>query len=201
MQLLQRALVDQSDPCVYLYGASGTGRTHLLHACCQVVYSPETPVMYLSLRDKAPLSLQVFDGLEQMRLVALDDIDCVMENEQWAEALFHLYNRVRDAGSQLVVSATALPTIENCALPDLASRLTWGFVYHVSGLSDDEKKQLLQERCYDKGLVLPDEVVSYLFNRLPRDLTQLLKVVDQLDQASWATQRRLTIPFVKRVLD
>ena len=144
----------------------------------------------------------MLEGLEQMNVIVVDNIDAIAGDKQWETALFHLYNRVRDKGQgALFVTATQpLASIE-LSLPDLQSRLAWGLVYQLHALTDDEKLVALQQRADSRGFELPDEVGRYLLRHLSRDMVMLFGLLDRLDQLSLAEQRRLTIPFVKQIIE
>lgn len=107
---------------------------------------------------------------------------------------------MRDLGVRLLVSANMPPKQLSCVLPDLASRLSWGLVFQVQGLADTQKLSALQLRSQRRGLTLSDEVGKFLLHNYPRDMLQLFAILEKLDQASLAEQRRLTVPFVKKIL-
>ncbi|UCE75617.1 MAG: DnaA regulatory inactivator Hda [Gammaproteobacteria bacterium] len=184
----------------FCWGSAGCGKTHLLQACCHQAASEGRTVAYVSLRDAAGLSPALLEGWEQFDLVCVDDLDAIAGDPDWEEALFHLYNRMRESGSALIVSAVAAPARLRIGLPDLLSRLGWGVVYQLKALDDTQRMQALQLRAQQKGCEMPDETASYLLRRLPRDMPALFDLLDQLDEASLAAQRKLTVPFVKSVL-
>ena len=78
--------------------------------------------------------------------------------------------------------------------------MIWGEVYQLADLSDEQKRIVLQNNAYQKGMELSDEVANFLLKRLSNDLAVLLKELDLLDRASLQAQRKLTVPFVKEVL-
>jgi len=186
-----------TEPFVYLWGGAGSGRTHLLQAACQAAAAAGQPAVYLPLGDRAELSPEMLDGLETMRVVCLDDVDAVAGIEAWELGLFHLYNRLRECDTRLLASAAGAPGALALRLPDLASRLAWGPVFQLHALSDTDKLAALQLRARQRGLELPDEVGEYLLRRCPRDTHSLFALLDSLDKAALAAQRRLTIPFVR----
>ena len=119
---------------------------------------------------------------------------------EWAEALFHLFNRIRDAGHYLLIAADAAPRQLEIALPDLDSRLRWGVVLRIQALDDDGKLAALRARAYDRGIDLSEEVAQFILNRSPRQTGELFLLLDHLDQASLSAKRKVTIPFVKQLL-
>jgi DnaA family protein len=143
---------------------------------------------------------ELFTGLEMVDLVCLDCLPTIAGRRDWELAIFNLYNLLRDQGKRLLVAAEHSPRELGLSLEDLRSRLQWGLTYQVHSLSDEDKQQALQMRARARGLELGDEVAQYIIQRLPRDTNELFWQLARLDHASLAEQRKLTIPFVKKVL-
>ncbi len=186
---------------LFLAGPAGTGKTHLLQACCRAVQETGQQAAYIPLRDWADLAPAALDGLEHFSLIAIDDVETVAGRAVWEEALFHLYNRLRAAGCRLLAAAPEPPERLPLQLPDLRSRLSWGPVYALHAPDDNARLRILTARAQDRGLELPEETGRYLLRRCPRDLPALIALLERLDEAALAAQRRLTVPFVRKVLD
>ena len=200
-ELVLQTLQADSEQTLFLYGAQGIGKTHLLQAVCHRVASRGGSPAYLPLASRAQLAPAILDGLEHQSVVLLDDIQHIAGQPEWETALFHLYNRVRERGTRLLISSRVAPGGLALGLPDLASRLSWGPVFQLEALNDDEKRQALQLRAKQRGMSLGDEVAEFLLKRAPRDMGSLFALLNKLDRASLAAQRRLTIPFVRELLD
>jgi DnaA-homolog protein len=197
---LQACAQGRGEAFIYLAGAAGTGKTHLLQAACHAAAQRGGTVAYLPLQRAAEFDTGMLEGLERMALVCLDDVQAVAGQADWEQALFVLFNRLRDNDGRLIVSATNKPSQLGLTLADLASRLGWGVTYVLQGLDDADKLQALRLRAQARGFELPDDVGRYLLLRLPRDMHALFAVLDQLDYASLVAQRRLTVPFIKSIL-
>ncbi len=195
---LQALLQGQEPHLLYCSGAAGSGKSHLLQATCADAQSQGLNAWYLPLQEE--LAPAVLEGMEQADLLCLDGLQTVAGLPDWEEALFHLYNRVREQGTRLVVAGRGRPEELGLQLPDLVSRLYWGLLYRVQELEDRDRMAALQLRARCRGLELPAETGEYLLRRCPRDLPVLFALLDHLDVASLVAQRRLTIPFVKSVL-
>lgn len=186
---------------LYLWGSAGSGRSHLLQASCHRAQAQGLTIQYLSLQELVnSVPADLFAGLEALDFIALDDLHAVAGEPAWELALFSLYNLLRDNGKRLVIAANATPRNLPLKLEDLRSRLQWGLTFQLHPLADEEKQQALQMRARARGLELSDEVASFLLQRLPRNMHQLFQQLQRLDQASLAEQRKLTIPFIKKVL-
>ena len=202
LEILRRQLQPGGEVYVYLWGGAGAGLTHLLQAACHACQSRGLTAQYLPLRELvgfAPQSL--LEGLEAVDLLCLDGLQAVVGQAQWERALFHLFNRLRDNDKRLLAGAHCNLGQLPVGLADLASRLRSGVVMQVAGMTDFEKQAALQLRAAARGLELGDEVAQYILHRAPRDTNELFYYLNRLDDASLAEQRRLTIPFVKRVLN
>lgn len=185
----------------YLWGATGTGKTHLLQAACydgNDQINPETA--YLSLNDLKDASPKLLDGLELLSLVCIDDIDVIAGNSVWEEALFHFYNRIEAQGGHLLFSSAINPKNLSIQLPDLKSRIAASFVMEIKPLSDKEKLLVLQTRAQARGFDLSEDVAEFLLTHFPRDMDKLMHILNQLDESSLVEKRRITIPFVKKAL-
>ncbi len=189
-----------TDELIYLWGRNGSGRSHLLQAACLRMGERGEPAVYLPLEEVACYGPLILENLEQFELVCLDNLDAVAGNAVWEEALFHLFNRLRDSGRRLLLSATMAPRELPVRLPDLRSRLTLALVLHLQMLSDEDKLRALQLRASRRGLGLPEDVGRFILGRGVRSMNALFELLEQLDSASLQAQRRLTIPFIKQTL-
>lgn len=187
---------DVHAPWVYLHGPSGCGRSHLLMAACQASTSRVQYLPLAKLDDPAAAIRGVAGG----ELLALDDLGVIAGNHAAEHALFDLYNRARAEGSALLFSADAAPSELGVVLPDLRSRLAACTRFVLRPLGDDERRVVLKLRAASRGIELEDAVLDWLFARYARDLGALLDLLDRLDAASLAAQRRITVPFLRGVL-
>ncbi len=185
---------------LYLFGLTGVGKSHLLHASCAYADTLGVTSLCLSFSELTQLSVDVLEGLENIDLVCLDDIQLIAGNKKWQQGVFDLYNRMVEQNKCLIITGDQSVTQLNISLPDLVSRLGWGLTEQLKPLTDTEKSFALQYRAQQRGLFISDDVASFLINRLSRDMTSLLAALEQLDQASIREQRRITIPFIKDVL-
>ena len=184
----------------YLFGLTGVGKSHLLHACSAYAAQSHKTSVCLSCAELLLLSVEVLDGLEQIDVICLDDIQLIAGNTLWQQAIFDLYNRVLEQNNCLLISGDQSATQLGLSLPDLISRLSWGLTEQIKPL-DDDKVTALQYRASKRGLTLSSEAANFLLNRLSREMGNLIASLDTLDKASIRVQRKITIPFIKNVLN
>jgi DnaA family protein len=199
---LRQLVVQPGDrqPAYFLWGGDGVGKTHLLQAACHLAAQARKTAVFLPLRQLRDSGPGLLEGFIALDLVCIDDVDAIGGDRGWEAALVALYDGVRANGGHLLTSARNAPAELNLTVADLRSRLAWGPVYAVRPLDDTHKLSLLQQRARARGLDMPDEVARFLLARAPREVAALLALLDRLDHASLAAQRRLTVPFVRDVL-
>lgn len=196
-----RALSGARAPtCVWLHGPRGSGKSHLLQALCARSAGGAESAAYLPMLEAAHIGPDLLSGYGEFALVCLDDLHAIAGRDEWERALFRLHQELEERGGRLAVSAAAPPAALGFRLRDLASRLNGGLVLTLLPLDDAEQLAALRLRAEQRGFELPDEAAQFLLRRLPRDMASLCAFLDELDEASLAAQRRLTVPFVREVL-
>lgn len=201
MAELEGSFAEPGFHSVYLYGNPGSGRSHLLQAVAQEAEFQSRRAVYLPLGECLSLPpVALLEGLDDVELCLLDDVDAVATAPEWQEALFHLFNRLRDKQRCLICSARCAPRQLQFELADLQSRLAWGTVYRLHDLDDADKVSLFIQRAGVRGLTVSQDLGEFVVVRADRSVPALLDILDRLDQASLTHKRKLTIPFVKSVL-
>jgi len=206
VDLLRHLAAGDGERQALLWGAAGSGKSHLLNAACQYAAARGERVALLPLGElfaapaEAIPGLELLDGLESLALICLDDLQQVAGRAAWEEALFDLINRARDSGCRLLFACDDNPAALGFGLADLRSRLAWGPVLRLPVADDAQIAEILSRRAAALGLDLGEGVLHYLMTRYGRDLRAALARLQVLDHASLAAQRRLTVPFVKSVL-
>nr|VFJ59427.1 MAG: regulatory inactivation of DnaA Hda protein [Candidatus Kentron sp. FW] len=188
------------DRVIYLWGAEGTGKTHLLEAGFLEVIRQNREATYFSCRTSDSIRMDLMDGLHEKDLICIDDIDVRAGNRDWEEALFTLYNRAEAGGTGLLVAGREGPAGANFSLPDLGSRLAASLVLRLHPLDDDGRYAALKCRAREWGFTFPDSVVAFLLRRYQRDMHSLFALLQQIDRETLVEKRPVTIPFIKDLL-
>jgi DnaA family protein len=191
-----RAIAASEARSMYLHGPRGSGRSHLLQAICAAAPGAG----YFPLAQLAVHGVAVMEGLAALPLVAVDDLDLIAGDATWERALFRLYNECMAGGARLVVSAAVTAVSLPVGLPDLASRLSAMPHYALRPLDELRQREALRLHAAQRGIEVPEEALLYLQRRFARDMSSLHALLDQLDVASLEEQRRLTLPFIRKVL-
>ncbi len=193
--LAQRANADW----LYLVGPAGVGKTHLALAVCAAAEAAGRRAAFLPLKAASGRlhdALDAFDG----EVIALDGLEAIAGTRDDEVALFDFHNRARSAGIAVLYTAQMAPDALPLSLPDLRSRLGQCTRITLALLDDDARRDVLRERAQRRGLVLDDASLEWLLRRVDRDLASLTALLDRLDRASLAAQRRITVPFLRQTL-
>ena len=186
-----RGLTQQAAP-VYLWGASGVGKTHLLHALVGKVQQQGGRASWFSAGEPVPWRFEESD-----MLIVLDD--CDQFNEAQQHAAFALFVEATTHGIP-VAAAGRVPPVDLPLREDLRSRLGWGHVYALSPLAEPEARAALRREADRRGLFLSDDVMDYLLTRFARDLKYLMAVLDRLDEFALVHKRAITVPLLRQML-
>jgi DnaA family protein len=192
------ALAEQQRPgLVWVCGPEGSGKTHLLQALCARVGSAGAYVPLSQLEGYGAAALGDWRGAHWL---CLDEIAPMVGRIDWERELFGVYRDCEERGASLLLAAREAPAQLPFALPDLASRCAAGHRLTLQALDEEQQCQALRLRAQVRGFDLPEDTAHYLQRRLPRDMSSLFALLDELDAAALAAQRRLTVPFIRDVL-
>lgn len=187
-RVAQRAVDSLNERFIYLWGEAGSGKSHLLQALA-------------SAKDAKLITADAvedsFAYQPDIRLYLLDDCDRLAPVTQIAA--FALYNQVRENGGVLLAAGAQAPAALSLR-EDLRTRLGWGLIYQLHGLSDEEKIAALQQAAETRGLALSAGVLPYLMTHFRRDMPSLSAMLDALDRYSLETKRPITLPLLKELL-
>ncbi len=188
---------------IWIWGGHGSGKTHLLQSVCAAAGTApaNAAAAYFPLHRAVGLPPEALSGFETCAVLCIDDADAVAGDIEWERALFHLFNAAAELQTRLIFAASAAPRILPWALEDWKSRAAACVVYQLRELDEAGRIEALRLHAEQRGLQLPRETAEFLLHRFPRDLPTLLGLLDTLDEASLAAQRRLTIPFIRGALE
>ncbi|MCW4453481.1 DnaA regulatory inactivator Hda [Flavobacterium sp. MXW15] len=197
---LQALASGEATEWVYLSGPAGTGKTHLALALCAAAEHAGRAAAYLPLAAAAGRLRDALEALEGRDVITLDGLEAIAGRREDEVALFDFHNRARAAGVTLLYTARAVPEALGLVLPDLKSRLSQCGRVMLDPLDDAGRGAVLRERAQRRGLALDEAAIEWLLTRTGRELGNLVALLDRLDRESLAAQRRITVPFLRRVL-
>jgi DnaA family protein len=197
---LQEFITTQNEQQIYIWGDAGQGKSHLLKACCMAADEHNKTPFYLTFNAANLPDPAMLEGLENMDIVCLDNIEQIDGNSDWEQALFDFYNRHRDNNNQLLLTASCPPKYLPFQLPDLKTRMNWGLTLKLQPLNDEQIIKALNHKAHFLGFTIPDNVGRFLLSHYERDLPALWLLLEKFDHATLAAKRKLTIPFLKQIM-
>lgn len=197
---LQALAADAPRALVYLSGAAASGKTHLALAVCAEAGAQGREAAYLPLISARGRLRDALAALHENDVIALDGLDAIAGTRDDEVALFDFHNRAHDAGRSVLYTALAPPDALPLVLPDLRSRLSQCTRITLHTLDDAGRRELLRRRATRRGLAIDEAAIDWLLHHVDRDLSSLTALLDRLDRASLAAQRRITVPFLRQVL-
>jgi DnaA family protein len=193
-------LAEHAHAWVFVHGAGGTGKSHLLIAACRELMESGQEARYVSLGSLPAPRVEAIAAIDAAGFIAIDDLQLIAGEQGAERALFDLYNRARASAARMLFAANASPSELGIALPDLVSRLSACTQCGLRPLDDAGRRAMLRLLAGRMGLKLDDEVLDWWFARQPRDPASLVALLQRIDRAALAAQRRITIPFLRELL-
>ena len=195
LQRLQAIASAQAQPTlndrfIYLWGENGAGKTHLLHSLAHANIASR-------LITAADAFDSDFDYAPAVQCYLLDDCEQLSPDSQIAA--FALFNQIRELGGYLISTGTQ-PPAQLQVREDLRTRLGWGLIYQLHGLTDDEKIAALTQSAQGRGMTVSPGILSYLLTHYRRDMPSLSRMLDALDRYSLETKRPITLPLLRDLL-
>ena len=198
---IYQALQANVQKSLWISGVQSSGKTHLLQATFQRCIRLSKSSLYIPMREFDQFSPEILDDLEQLHLICIDDIEFILGNQAWERKLLDLYERIQTTDTHLAVASHDSPKGINFFLPDLASRFSMSLIHQLEMLSETEILSAIQMHAEVRGFNLPKESVNYLLKRVERNVGSLIDIINILDYESLSKQRKLTIPFIKNILN
>ena len=183
-----------------IYGAKDSGKTYLLQALCNQFNNQGKSSFFLPMRQVIELSVDILDSLENIELVCIDGIESLVGNKAWEIGLFNLINRSFNSNNRLIFTSAKNIDGMNFELKDLDSRLRKIQSHELHSLADDDilyaLKHIANLRCIELG----SKEAQYLLTYADRNISDLVKILESLDQLSMEMKRKITIPLIKEVI-
>lgn len=197
---LQQCVTGLGEQLIFLWGQPGLGKTHLLQACCHQAQQHKLSSFYFDLATVNLPDPMLLNGLDEFDVVCFDNIERIAGNADWEQAFFNFFNRLRDCGHKLIVSASSTANDMGIQLPDLKTRLNWGLTLKIQPLTDSDRIAALIFKADQMGFEIAPAAGRFLLTHYDRDLATLWALLEKLDKASLAAKRKLTLPFLKQIL-
>jgi DnaA family protein len=183
-----------------IYGTKDSGKTFLLQALCNLYNSRRKSAFFLPIKQAIELGIDILDSLENIDLVCIDGIEDMVENRIWETAIFNLINRSLNSDNRLIFTSSKNIDDMNFGLRDLDSRLRKLQSHELHFLDDDKLLPALKHIASLRSVELGNKEAQYLLTYANRNISDLVRILESLDQLSMEMKRRITIPLIKQVI-
>ena len=185
---------------LFIYGSKESGKTYLLQAMCNSNSSHNKSSLYIPLKKAMGYGTEIFESLENIQLICLDGIENVISTIEWEKAIFNLINKTLISKSRLIITSSEDLQSLNFVLPDLESRLRKIESYELTPIQDKDILDALKYISKLKSINLGDKEARYLVTYAQRNISNLVHILESLDQLSMEMKRKITIPLIKEVI-
>ena len=183
-----------------IFGTKDSGKTYLLQALCNYFSNQGKSSFYLPMKQAKELSVDILESLESMELVCIDGIESIAGNKVWEIGLFNLINRSLNSKNRLIFTSSKNIDVMNFELTDLDSRLRKIQSHELYALADDEILSALKHIANLRSIELGSKEAQYLLTYANRNISDLVQILESLDQLSMEMKRKITIPLIKEVI-
>jgi len=185
---------------LFIYGTKQSGKTFLLQAMCNSYSSMCKSSLYIPLKKVMNYGVEIFESLESIDLICIDGIEQVISKIEWEKEIFNLINKALISKSRLIITSSKNLKSLNFSLPDLESRIKKIQIYELYPIDDKDIIDALKYISQIKSINLGDKEAKYLVTYSQRDISNLIQILESLDQLSMEMKRRITIPLIKEVI-
>ena len=185
---------------LFIYGTKESGKTFLLQALCNSYSSMSKSSLYIPLHKVMNYGVEIFESLENMNLICVDGIEEVISKIEWEKAIFNLINKALISKSRLILSSSQDLKSLNFALPDLESRIRKIQSFELYPINDKDIFDALKYISKLTSINLGDKEAKYLVTYSQRNISNLVHILESLDQLSMEMKRKITIPLIKEVI-
>ena len=197
---------------LFLYGSSGLGKTHLLHAVCHEVKQKfdNVVIQFLSCEDFVNRFIRAIEtgnlaGFQsQFRTVdalVIDDVQFLREREQSQEEFFHNFNALYNNGKQIILSADSPPGKIPSLEERLISRFNWGLVARIDPPSYETRVAIVQKKAHVRGISISDEIAEYIAHKVKANIRELEGALTTLYDVATTTGKPITLELAQIALD
>jgi DnaA-homolog protein len=196
LRLINQLFVDENSLEVFIYGASGQGKTHILQGAVLKAMELDKNAIYIDCSKSFPE--HILDFIDQIHFISFDNVHLISRKNQ--EIFFDLYNQARQSQILILVSADSLPS-DLEVMKDIKTRLSLAAIYKLEELNDELIMRVIDSQMSQRNLSINSGVYEHLFKNYSRDLKLLLATLNDLDKASLQAKKAISIPFVRKFLN
>ena len=190
----------ESNEDLVMYGVKDAGKSFLLQSVCNFYSSKQESSVYIPIHEAINYETDFIDSLEGLDVICIDDIELVAANEKWELAIFNLINSCLISNCRLIFSSSVNPSSIEFKLDDLSSRIKKIDHIELYPISDANLPEAIRFVSHLRSINLGDKEINYLVTYSKRNISNLIEIINKLDQLSMELKRKITIPLIKEII-
>ena len=197
-QILKNILLD-SDKGVQIFidDLGSNGKSYLLQAICNDFSNSNNSSIYIPMQEAINLDPSILEGVSELNLICIDDIDLINKRREWEIALFNLINECYEKECFLLLSGS-INKLE--AIPDLVSRIKKMETLRLEAIDDDELLEATKAISKNLNIEISDKNMNYLINNSKRDIKTIFRTLSQLEKESLERKKSIGLNLIKEVI-
>ena len=184
----------------YIWGRVGVGKSYIMQAISKEFINLEKKTLHLSLDDARLKSHEVLKNLGSLDVILLEKIDKLPKNKEWETQIFLLINEALSSKTKIYLSSNIVSKDLEIELKDLKSRLSYFTAIEVPEITDEEKIEALSQSSKRKGIFLDEKTIQYIINNTSRSLSDLLKLMNDIDVYSLKKKKKVTSSLIRELI-
>jgi chromosomal replication initiator protein len=197
---------------LFLYGNSGLGKTHLLHAICTRTGQKKenTLIEFISCEDFINCFIRAIEQRDMtgfqnrfrtVDVLVIDDVQFLREREQSQQEFFHTFNALYNAGKQIILSADCPPSKITSLEERLISRFNWGLVTRIDPPSYETRVAIVQKKAHLRGLSISEEIAEYIARKVHANIRELEGALTSIYAIAVTSSEEITLELAQRALE
>ena len=195
---IKEILLSEED--LFLYGVEQAGKSFLLQSVCNHFAFKEKQSLYIPIKEVKKYGSDFIDSLDQLHVICIDDVDLIASNKEWEIALFNLINNCFLSKCRLIFCSSTNPSKINFELEDLISRIKKIDHVELVPVKTDNLPEAIKFIADLRSINLGDKEIKYLITYSRRSMSDLLDIINKLDNLSMQLKRKITIPLIKEII-
>ena len=201
LNILRNTTEDSSVSNFYLiWGDTGRGKSYVMQGLHRMYLEDGKQTFHFSFRDNGVASTEILSNLDSLEALFIENLELMEISEDWEKAMFNLINECRISGTKIYLSSNIVPKDLPISLKDLASRLSSFTAIEIPEITEEEKIQALLQSAKRKGFLLDDKTIKYIINYTSRSLSDLLRLLNELDSFSLQKKKKISPSLVREMV-
>ena len=202
LKIIKNSTLDQSISSFYLiWGDEGRGKSYVMQGLHKKYIQDDKKTFHFSFEDKRINSTEILMNLSSLEAIFIEDFESMEDSEDWERGMFNLINECYMNGTKIYLSSNKVTKNMQIRLADLASRLSSFTAIEIPEITEEEKIQALIQSSTRKGLVLDERTLKYIVNYTSRSLSDLLKLLNELDSFSLQKKKKISPALVREMIN